>query len=223
MSDLLITMDLDGTLEDSRADMVASVQRLRTRLGLSERADGEFWGKVIRGMPHLYRTCFAEHLGREPSDEALAGIRDAYAADYGTHICAQTKLYDGIAEALPRLAELAPLALVTNKPEALSELLLKALGVREHFSAIIGGDTCHSGKPDPVTLETAAERCGFVGAPGRVFHVGDSGGDIRCAKAFGATSIWCAWGYLDAAPDAPAPDLQVALPGELVALIQKQS
>ncbi len=223
MSDLLITMDLDGTLEDSRADMVASVQRLRNRLGLPQRPDSDFRANVNRGMPHLYRVCFAEYLGEDPSQDALDELREAYAYDYGAHICVETELYDGIAEVLPRLAELAPLALVTNKPEALSELLLKALGVREHFSAIIGGDTCHSGKPDPVTLETAAERCAYTGETRRIYHVGDSAGDVRCAKAFGATAVWCSWGYLDAAPDAPAPDLQVALPGELIALIQSQS
>ena len=222
MSDLLITMDLDGTLEDSRADMVAAVQRLRERLGLPKRPDSDFRSNVNRGMPHLYRVCFAEHLGEDPSEDALDMLRDAYAADYGAHICVETRLYDGIKEALPKLAAIAPVALVTNKPEALSELLLNALGVREYFSAIIGGDTCHSGKPDPVTIKTAAERCGYTGDAQRIFHVGDSAGDIRCAKALGATAVWCSWGYLDVAPDAPAPDLSVSVPSELVALIQAE-
>jgi phosphoglycolate phosphatase len=112
--------------------------------------------------------------------------------------------------------------LVTNKPEALSELLLDSLGVRSFFSAIVGGDTCHSGKPDPVTLEKAAELSGFDGDRKRVFHIGDSAGDQRCAKAYGATAIWCAWGYLDDPPTEPSPDLEVAEPKQLFGLIKSR-
>lgn len=220
MSDILITLDLDGTLEDSREDMVSAVQRQRRRLGLRERPDSDFWAHVNRGMPHLYRHCFAEYLGADPKDEVLREVRENYAADYGAHICVATKLYEGISEALSPLSALAPLALVTNKPEALSELLLQALGVRSFFSAIVGGDTCHSGKPDPVTLEKAAELCGFKGDRSRLFHIGDSAGDQRCAKAYGATAIWCAWGYLESAPTDPSPDLEVTSPEQLQGLIK---
>ena len=220
MTKLLITMDLDGTLEDSRADMVGSVQRVRHTLGLADRPNKTFWGDVNRGMDHLYRTCFAEHLGDAPSSEALASIRDAYAADYGQHINDETVLYDGWIETLPQLAALAPLALVTNKPEALSEQLLTALNVRQYFTAIVGGDTCSAGKPDPITIATAAERCGFAANHRPVIHIGDSAGDIRLAQAYGATAIWCAWGYLEQPPNDPAPQHQASKPQTLPRLIQ---
>jgi phosphoglycolate phosphatase len=220
VSPALITMDLDGTLEDSRADMVASVQRLRHRLELPERPNTDFWGDVNRGMDHLYRACFAEHVGSNPTTDVLGQIRDAYATDYSDHIDDQTVLYDGWLDTLPLLADIAPLALVTNKPEALSHQLLTALGIREHFTAIIGGDTCAAGKPDPITIATAAQRCGFASDHRPVFHIGDSAGDIRLAHAFGATAIWCAWGYLDAAPTDPAPHIHAPSPQELPTLIQ---
>ena len=220
MSTLLITMDLDGTLEDSRADMVASVQRLRRRLELPDRPSTDFWGDVNRGMDHLYRSCFAEYLGNNPSADALASIRDRYAADYSDHINDHTVLYEGWLDTLPRLAKMAPLALVTNKPEALSHQLLTALNIREHFTTIIGGDTCVAGKPDPITIATAAQRCGFAADHRPVFHIGDSAGDIRLAHAFGATAIWCAWGYLDVAPKDPAPHFHAPSPQDLPSLIQ---
>jgi len=220
MTTALITLDLDGTLEDSRADMVASVQRLRRQLVLVERPDEDFWGNVNRGMDHLYRTCFVEHLGPDPSPEALATIRDRYAADYGEHINDQTILYDGWLDALPRLTSLAPLALVTNKPEALSHQLLTALNIRQHFATIVGGDTCVAGKPDPITIATAAQRCGLANDHQPVIHIGDSAGDIRLAHAFGATAIWCAWGYLDRPPVDPAPHQRAQNPRDLPALIE---
>ena len=50
MSELLVALDLDGTLEDSRADMVASVGRVRTDLGLPDRAAEAIVDHVHRGV-----------------------------------------------------------------------------------------------------------------------------------------------------------------------------
>ena len=51
----LVAFDLDGTLEDSRVDMVSAVQRVRATLGLPHRPDDDFRPHVNRGMPHLRR------------------------------------------------------------------------------------------------------------------------------------------------------------------------
>jgi len=199
----LIAIDLDGTLEDSRDDMVASVHRVRRRLGLTVKADADVRPFVNRGMPTLYARCFAELEN--------SAAKEAYEADYAEHIADATTLYPGIAEALEALAGLGTLALVTNKPEHLSRLLLKALAIDTHFSAVIGGDTCEHGKPHPIMLERALESSG---ASGPVIMVGDSAGDMRLGRSAGAKTVWCGWGYLDDQPE-PSPDATAASPGEL--------
>jgi phosphoglycolate phosphatase len=211
----LIALDLDGTLEDSRVDMVGAIVRVRERLGLPARPGAEFRDHVIRGMPHLYAHCFAEHLEGDDG-RRLAGIRDAYTAEYSAHIDDTTRLYDGMAEALAALADIGRLALVTNKPEGLSDQLLRALGVRRLFGAVIGGDTCPTAKPTPAPLAEAVAR---LGGGGPVFMVGDSAGDIACGSAFGATTIWCQWGYKDD-PGPRAPDAIAENPGALPSIIQ---
>ena len=120
----VIALDLDGTLEDSRTDMVSSVQRIRARLGLPERSAEGFLDHVNRGMPHLYRHCFAEHLEGDDGSR-LGALETLYTADYAAHIVDTTRLYDGMEAALATLADLGRLALVTNKPEALSDQLLR--------------------------------------------------------------------------------------------------
>ncbi len=209
----VICLDLDGTLEDSRDDMVAAVQRVRRRLKLPPRVDEDFRPHVNRGMAHLYRACFAEALeGRdaESAAEALSAVRLAYTEEYGARIAETTRLYDGMAGALDALADMAPLALVTNKPEGLSLKLLAALGVADRFAAVIGGDTLAVAKPDPAVLDAALARTG--GAP--AVMIGDSAGDIRCAKSHGTPVIWCAWGYADA-PGPLEPDAVARHPSEL--------
>lgn len=212
----IIALDLDGTLEDSRADMVAAVQRVRADFGLPRRASEGFLEHVNRGMPHLYAHCFAEYLDGDDGAR-LSAVRAAYTADYSAHIDDQTRLYDGIEEALGVLAEIGRLALVTNKPEALSDQLLRALGVRDFFGAVLGGDSCATAKPTPAPLAEAVRR---LGGASDVFMVGDSAGDVACGTAFGAKTIWCAWGYKDA-PGPIEPTGIARVPGDLPGLIER--
>ncbi|MDC0719770.1 HAD family hydrolase [Nannocystis bainbridge] len=209
----LIALDLDGTLEDSRDDMVAAVLRVRAGFGLSERPGAEFLPHVNAGMDHLYRQCFADYVG---ADGALDEVRAAYEADYLAHIADATRLYPGMGDALVELAALGSLACVTNKPERLSAALLEALGVGRLFSAVIGGDTCPECKPSPRVLVEASRR---VGRSGAALMIGDSAADVKCGRAFGATTIWCAWGYA-AEPGAEPPDHRAAAPHELPRLVR---
>ncbi|MCA9713161.1 MAG: HAD-IA family hydrolase [Myxococcales bacterium] len=213
----LIALDLDGTLEDSRDDMVAAALRVRAAFNLPERPGDEFRDHVNRGMPHLYAVCFEELL---EAPEQHARARAAYDADYAAHIADSTRLYDGMAAALAELAALGRLAIVTNKPEGLSDTLLRALGVRARFAVVIGGDSCAEAKPSPLPLRTAAARAGVDPTSGaRVFMIGDSAGDVRCGRAAEATVIWCAWGYNDA-PGELTPDYTAQHPRELADLVR---
>ncbi|MCY1068581.1 HAD-IA family hydrolase [Nannocystis sp. RBIL2] len=209
----LIALDLDGTLEDSRDDMVAAVLRVRSSFGLSEQP-GETWRPYVNaGMDHLYRQCFADYVG---AGGTVDDVRAAYEADYLAHIAVTTRLYAGMGDALVELAALGSLACVTNKPERLSAALLEALGVGRLFSAVIGGDTLPESKPSPRVLAEASRR---VGRTGSALMIGDSAADVKCGRAFGATTIWCAWGYA-ADPGAETPDHRAGTPLELPRLVR---
>ena len=212
----MIGLDLDGTLEDSRSDMVAVVHRVRAALGLVPRSDEAVRPWVNRGMDQLYRACFDDYL--QGRDARLVDVRGRYEADYLINVACETRLYPGIASALERLAELGPLAVVTNKPERISRRLIETLRVDAFFSAVIGGDTCAKSKPDLVVLAEAARRCGFTPANGRAVMIGDSAADVTLGRAFGAVTIWCAWGYADVPGE--EPDFVAQTPDELPGLVQ---
>ena len=223
----VVAFDLDGTLEDSRKDMVAAVVRTRRSFSLpiasryvSARTSTEEWTTCI--APAL-TTCLTPRLrnrnGFEPGSpdwlETYDRIRRIYSQEYGAHIADETRLYDGILEALQSISSDGhSLALVTNKPEKLSEKLLEALGIRSMFSVIVGGDTCDNSKPHPEPLQYAVQRSGGSQA----IMVGDSQGDVRCAQAAAFPVIWCAWGYADSiAPLVPTKVAQT--PPELPGII----
>ncbi len=212
----LIGLDLDGTLEDSRSDMAAAVHRVRARLDLPARPDEVVRPWVNRGMDQLYRACFDDYL--QGSDARLAEVRARYEEDYLVNVALETRLYPGIASALARLTGLGRLAVVTNKPEHISRRLLATLGVDGAFSAVIGGDTCAATKPDPRVLEEAARRCGFDAASGHAVMIGDTAADVALGRAFGAATIWCAWGY--AADPGGEPDFVAETPEALPELVR---
>jgi len=207
----LIAFDLDGTLEDSRDDIVAAAHRVRSGLSLPPMADATIRPNVSRGMPTLYRRCFPE-----VSPALLPEVQRAYEADYLAHVADNTRLYGGVREALEALTGLASLAVVTNKPEHISRRLLETLGVAYHFKTVVGGDTAEFAKPDARLLALARERSGLPGEGGCTLMIGDSQGDALMGRAFGAVTVWCAWGYRADPPDDPAPDLQASTPAELV-------
>ena len=214
----LIALDLDGTLEDSRADMVTAVERVRRALGLPARPAAELRPWVNAGMDALYRACFDDFLAAGDAERRYAQVREAYEADYLAHVAVETRLYPGIAAALGELAGLGRLACVTNKPERISRRLLEALGVAGRFSSVVGGDSCAQAKPSPLMLEAAARGAGFAGAPAKRFMIGDTAADIRMGKAYGATTIWCAWGYADAPGE--APDFEANAPEMLPRIVR---
>ena len=92
----LVAFDLDGTLEDSRPDMVAAVDRVRRELGLPPRPYEASVRWVNAGMPQLYANCFDDYGGHD--------VEQRYLRAYEEGICVATRPYPGIAAALDTLA-----------------------------------------------------------------------------------------------------------------------
>jgi phosphoglycolate phosphatase len=212
----LIGLDLDGTLEDSRNDMTAIVHRVRAGLGLRPRATEAVRPWVNKGMELLYRACFDDYI--QQNDARLDEVRKRYEADYLENVAVETRLYPGISESVSRLADLGRLTVITNKPERISRRLLEVLGIDKFIGAVIGGDTCPKSKPDPMLLEEAARRCGFDKKKGRAVMIGDTEADMKLGRAFGATTIWAVWGYMDQIKT--APDFTAKTPADLPAIVQ---
>src|ERR1051325_5827025 len=116
----LIGLDLDGTLEDSRDDMVAAAARVRAQLDLPAREDAALRPWVNAGMDRLYRACFDDFLNDDTAGARYAAVREAYESDYLANVAVSTRLYAGIADALAALARVGSLACITNKPERIS-------------------------------------------------------------------------------------------------------
>ncbi|MBI1821670.1 MAG: HAD family hydrolase [Nitrospirae bacterium] len=219
----LIGLDLDGTLEDSRSDMIASVRRVRSGFGIPPRGDEEVAPWVNQGMETLYRNCFDDFLKTGDEWVRLKAVQTAYETDYLDHVACETKLYPEIPHMLEGLHELGSLVVVTNKPERISKRLLEALKVDRWFRGVVGGDSCGAIKPDPLMLRTAAKICGFNSSADLSFMIGDTSGDIKMGRAYGAITFWCKWGYSSAPGEKPdfIAGSPLELPRQIRAILSK--
>ena len=182
----MIAFDLDGTLVDSRRDLISCDNRLRHEHGVEPLDYESAWPDVCRGMPHLYAHCFPTWMSQE------LPLSEAFETAYLSNIFDETFVYPGIMEMLSILHGRFALGVVTNKPQAATERLLEAANLRRFFDVVVGGDRCEASKPSPIPLQFAH---GVVNDGCNLMMVGDSVGDVRCGKAAGALSVWCNWGY----------------------------
>lgn len=178
-----VIFDLDGTLADTSADLIAAANHCFRGLGLGDLLDPEADAlTAFHGGRAMLRLGFSRVAGR---DEAEVNRQyPVLLAAYEDGIDRQTRLYPGAAEAAEALRAAGfALGICTNKPEGLAELLMQRLGVRGLFGSLIGADTLPVRKPDPAPYLAAVERAG--GEPGRSFLLGDTETDVATARAAG--------------------------------------
>lgn len=190
-----VVFDLDGTLADTSGDLLAAANACFAARGLGELLDPVEDALIAF---HGGRAMLRAGYGRMPEDVLLPpGAEDEdynrLLQHYGENIAVHTRLYPGAVEALARLdAEGFRLAVCTNKPESLAETLLRELGIRDVFAALIGADTLPVRKPDPRPYRAAVEA--VSGDLGQSFLLGDTETDRRTAAAAGVKVALVAFG-----------------------------
>lgn len=190
-----VAFDLDGTLADTAPDLTAALNHSLHHLGRPPVP-----AEAVRDMVgHGARALLTKGLAAtgETTPELVEEGFPIFLAYYERHIADGTRPFDGVEAALDALAARGvALAVCTNKLEGLARRLIDALGWRDRFAAIVGGDTLPVSKPDPAPLFAAIERAG--GGPAA--FVGDSITDILTATAAGIPSVAVSFGFADRPP-----------------------
>ncbi|HEX9944466.1 MAG TPA: HAD-IA family hydrolase [Thermoanaerobaculia bacterium] len=207
-----LVFDLDGTLIDSRRDITTAVNRMRSGLGLPPLALEAVVTMVGEGARRLMERALPERPDR--IDQALARYLEHY-----WEVCLETtRPYPRVEGMLSALAGRYPLALLSNKGEALSRKILDGLGLLRHFREILGGDSAPTRKPDPAGLRLLAERLGIPVE--RLLLVGDTWIDAETAKNAGCAFALVEWGFPRSPKlDGVKADLRAATAEELTAAL----
>lgn len=211
----LVVFDLDGTLIDSRQDLAESANQMLASYGASPLAEDAVVAMVGEGARRLVERAL-EAAGRNPLEpEALSRFLDIYDRQLLVH----TRPYPSVVAAVAEVGRRAPVAVLTNKPEAPTTRLLDAFGLSPSVRWTVGGDSGLARKPDPAGLRWLIDQAGA--RPERTLLVGDSEVDVETARRAGARVCFAGYGFggLRGTVSLVAGDLEVTRPEDLLGAV----
>ena len=179
----LIVFDLDGTLADTRHDIAHALIRAIVAQGLRPPTVAKAIASIGWGAPALVVSA----LGPDQND-AVDRVQAAFREDYRRNIVVDTRIYPGMTALLGDLRDRGDtLAVATNKPGALTRLLLRELDLMHYFDHVVAPEEVDRPKPAPDMLQLLMDRAGA--APANTVMVGDMETDIESAIAAGARAV----------------------------------
>ena len=213
----LVIFDLDGTLIDSRLDLIHSVNAMLRHFGRPE-LPGEIVASYVGdGAPMLVRRA----LGDPEDEKFVREALDYFLAFYREHKLDHTVVYDGIPEVLEHIQENAKqrkMAVLSNKPVNPSRAIVEALGLNRFFVHVYGGNSFETKKPDPLGVNTLLKETATEAANAMI--VGDSSIDVLTGRNAGIATCGVTYGFAPHSLNDAQPDVIVDGPRDLAALFQ---
>ena len=213
----LLIFDLDGTLIDSRLDLIHSVNAMLRHLKRPELPGDVVASYVGNGAPTLVQRA----LGGSADESVFQVALDYFLAYYREHKLDYTHVYDGMKEALTAIrnsANGAPriMAVLSNKPVNPSRAIIEGLGLGDFFAQVYGGNSFATKKPDPEGALTILKEAGAQPADSLI--VGDSSIDIETGRNAGLWTCGVTYGFAPHTLTATPPDVLLDTSGDLAKL-----
>ncbi|HEV7387741.1 MAG TPA: HAD-IA family hydrolase [Gemmatimonadaceae bacterium] len=180
-----VLFDLDGTLVDSIALLLASMRH--TFEGRSRQPSDSEW---IEGIGTPLPKQLTPYIESDEDRERLINRYRTFQLENHDRLMAR---YEGVIDTLALLYQRGhPMGIVTSKGNSMMERGLKFIGADDYIEVAIGYDSVHIHKPDPYPVKAALEKLEY-GTDEAVF-VGDSPHDIKSGNAAGVITIAALWG-----------------------------
>ena len=183
-----LIFDLDGTLIDSKQDLIRSVNAMLEKMGREKLHEDTISGYIGHGAPKLVARALGNGAAEGEREQALT----FFLAHYEEHKLDSTRPYPGVAEGLEELRPF-PMAVLTNKPVRVSRRIVEGLGLAKYFRAVYGGNSFETKKPDPLGARKILEELGATA--GETIMVGDSEVDVQTARNAGTLAAAVNYGF----------------------------
>jgi phosphoglycolate phosphatase len=212
-----VLFDLDGTLADTAPDLGGALNRLREQIGLPPLALDLLRPYASAGARGLLGIGF----GLTPEQALYPEMQKRFLALYESQICADTRLFPGIAELLDELGRRGvPWGIVTNKIERFTRPLLECLDLHKRAACVISGDSAAKPKPDPAPILMACAQVSMQ--PANCLYVGDDERDVQAGRAAGTRTTVVSWGYLGGMPvEEWGADVIINCPADILELLDR--
>jgi len=208
----LVIFDLDGTLIDSRLDLIHSVNAMLRKFNRPELPGEVVASYVGDGAPMLVRRALGDPNDEKFVKEAL----DFFLAYYREHKLDNTHAYPGIPKALQQIQSNGTnrkMAVLSNKPVNPSRAIVEALGLADFFVHVYGGKSFDTKKPGRLGAKTLLSETGT--SPANAMIVGDSSIDVLTGRNAGIATCGVTYGFAPHTLCEAPPDVVVDEPREL--------
>jgi phosphoglycolate phosphatase len=215
-----VIFDLDGTLADTSADLIAAANDCFRGMGHGDVLHPlDDAATAFQGGRAMLRLGF-ERVRPGFTEADIDGQYGRLLAAYEAGIDRETRLYPGAETAVRGLrASGYATGICTNKPERLAEMLVARLGVRELFGSLVGADTLAHRKPHPAPYAAAVERAG--GEVSRSVLIGDTVTDRETGRAAGVPVVLVTFGPGGPGAEALEPEGLIAHFDELPQVVAR--
>src|SRR5690554_3750266 len=132
-----VLFDLDGTLLDTAPDLGAALNAVLQAEQRPLVTADEYTPLASHGSAGLLRYAYGDEFERRRDE-----LRQAFLTAYANNIARETHPFAGVAQLLEQLRQQAiAVAIVTNKPKALTNQLVPLYREFAHIDVVISGDT----------------------------------------------------------------------------------
>lgn len=181
-----IIFDLDGTLIDSRLDIINSVNFTLQKLGLPRRSPEYIASYIGLGRDFLVRGALSpDNLGR--FDEAIS----IFVEHHTIHQLDNTALYPGIREILEYYKDKKK-TVISNRETRSAYRILERLDVIRYFERVFGGDDLSCMKPSACPVLKVLDELRL--SKDKTLIVGDMAIDIESGKEAGVITCGVTYG-----------------------------
>ncbi len=167
----LIIFDLGGTLIDSLPDIAIAINNMLLDIGKASYSDETIKKWLGNGLKMLVKRALTgtRDVDNDFNDSLFQTAFALFIEKYNEQNYKNTRLYPNVKTTLKILSERKfQMAVITNNPEQVVDLLLKQCGIESYFKIYLGSNS---------------------------FMVGDSKNDIIAAHSAGIESIGLTYGY----------------------------
>lgn len=184
-----VIFDFDGTLGDTRQNIVDVFQTTMRDLGLEMRSDEECVATIGLTLEDGFMAMYPS-MSREEAKRCVQHYRDIF---YGTIDEFIPLCFDGVKttlEELHRQGVTMSIASSRSMPSLL--LFIRNMGIADYFCYVIGADSVSRHKPDPEPVINTLQALDLL--PSDVIVVGDMPVDILMARNASTRSVGVTYG-----------------------------
>ena len=189
MSKGLIVFDFDGTLGDTKRNIVTTMQMTIAELHLPNRSEEECAATIGLPLAGCFRTLFPDI-----QEELIPRCAETYRRFFNENLkTIQPEAFPGIVETLSILHQKGfVLTIASSRSRNSLTELTQNMGIANYISYILGADDVKEAKPKPESVLKTLKAMNFE--PSQALVVGDMAVDIQMGANAGTKTCGVTWG-----------------------------